>query len=120
MILRICGLSIGGVLLFIELMSGVTVPSVLAIVGLLNLILFGGYLMRRNKAEPVRTFVTPISIVTGNGFTSFDPQSSRFCKANRLNFDCFTKEEAESWLQNEPNFAKRIVTALESDIKRRR
>jgi hypothetical protein len=105
-ILWTCGLSIGVVLLLIEMMSGVTVPSVLAIVGLLTFIAFGDYLVRRNTAEPVPTFVTPMPIVTGNNVTSIDPQSSGFCKANRLNFDCFTKEEAESWLKNEPNFAK--------------
>ena len=106
--LWICGLTLGVVLLFVEMMSGVIVPSLLAIVGFLTFIAFGDYLIRRNKAEPVSTFVTPMPIVTGNNPT-FNPQSSRFCNANRLNFACFTKKEAESWLKNEPNFTKRIV-----------
>ena len=106
-ILWICGLSIGVVLLFIEMISGVILPSLLAIVGFLTFAAFGDYLIRRNKAE-VPTFVAPMPIVTENNST-FKPQSSRFCNANRLNFDCFTKEEAESWLKNEPNFTKRIV-----------
>jgi len=105
-ILWICGLSIGVVLLFNEIFIGVIVPSLLGIVGFLSFIAFGDYLMRRNKTEPVPTF--PMPIVAGNNFT-FDLQSSTFCNANRLNFDCFTKEEAESWLKNEPNFTKRIV-----------
>lgn len=107
-ILWICGLSIGVVLLFIEMMSEVTVPSLLAIVGFLTFIAFGDYLIRRNRAGPVPTFVTPMPIVTGNN-CKFNPQSSRSCYANRLDFDCFTKEEAESWLKNEPNFTKPIV-----------
>lgn len=106
--LWICGLSIGVILLFIEMMSGVIVPSLLAIVGFLTFSAFGDYLIRRTKTEPVPTFVTPMPIVTGNKFT-FNPQSSGFCNVNRLNIDCFTKEEAESWLKNEPNFTKRIL-----------
>jgi len=106
--LWICGLSIGVVLLCIEMMSGVIVSSLLAIIGFLTFVAFGDYLIRRNRAEPVPTFVTPMPIVTGNNCT-FNPQSSRFCNANRLSFDCFTEEEAESWLKNEPNFTKRIV-----------
>ena len=105
-ILWTCGLGITVILLFVEVMSGVTVPSTLAIVGFLTFMAFGDYLIRRNKAEPVPTFVIPMPIATGNNFASFDPQSSGFCNANRLNFDCFTKEEAESWLKNEPNFTK--------------
>jgi hypothetical protein len=106
--LWICGLGIGVVLLFFEIMSGVILPSLLAIVGFLTFIAFGDYSIR-NKAEPVlSTFVTPMPIATGNNFT-FNPQSSRFCNPNRLNFDCFTKEEAESWWKNEPNFTNQIV-----------
>jgi len=106
--LWICGLTLGVVVLFIEMMSGVILPSLLVIVGFLTFVAFGDYLIRRNKAEPVSTFVTPMPIMTGNSST-FNPQSSRFCNANRLSFDCFTKREAESWLKNEPNFKKRIV-----------
>ena len=121
MILWICVLNIGVVLLFIETMSGVTVPSVIAIVGFLTFIAFGDYLRRRNEAVPLPTFYTVLPIVTGSNFMSFNPQSSTLRNANRLNFDCFTKEEAESWLKNEPNFTKRIVTGLEFDfIKHRR
>jgi len=107
-ILWICGLSLGVVLLSLEMISGVIVPSVLAIVGFLAFIAFGDYSIR-NTAEPVHsTLVTPMLIGTGNNCT-FNPQSSRLLNANRLNFGCFTMEEAESWLKNEPNFTKRIV-----------
>lgn len=115
-ILWTCVVSIGAVLLFIEMISGVTIPSVIAIVGFLTLIAFDDYSIRRNEAEAVPTFVTPLPIVTGRNFTSFAPQSSKFSDANRLNFNCFTKDETEFWLKNEPNFKKRIVTGLESDF----
>ncbi|HKM78111.1 MAG TPA: hypothetical protein VJZ03_03470 [Candidatus Bathyarchaeia archaeon] len=83
-----CGLSTGVVLLFTE-MSGVTAPSVVAIVGFLTFIAFADYLIRRNKAGPVSIFATPLPIVIGNNCTSFDPQSSRFINATRLNLDNF-------------------------------
>jgi len=119
-ILWICGLSAGAVSLFIETMT-VTVPSLVAVVGLLTLTAFVDHFTRKNEAEPVLAFVTPISVLRRIRIISFDSQSSTFCNASRMNFDCFTNEETASWLKDEPNFNKRIVTPIDLiDFKHRR
>ena len=104
-----CGLSAGVVLLFIETVSGVAVLPIVAIVGILAFSAFGIRLMQ--KSESASRIVLPI------------PKSSSKSSgiyAGRVNFDCFTKEEKVSWLRNEPNFTKRIVTPLDVATSKRR
>jgi len=114
LVLWICGLSAGAVLVFTELTTGVTAPTLGAMVGLLTITAFGDHLIQKNKARTV-----PISPLT-KGFTSFVFRSPRFRKMSRVSFECFTKDERVSWLKNEPNFTKRIATPLNlTDFKHR-
>ena len=115
MMLRICGLSIGGVLLFIETVSGITIPSVLAIVGLLNLVAIGNYLVRKNRPEQAQAFT--VLLPARNRIYSPSSQSPSLRKTNQL---CFTNEERKSWLKNEPNFSKRIATPLGPQATKRK
>ena len=106
LVLWTCVLSAGAILLLIELTSGPSAPTLVAMVTLLPFAAFGDRLMQKNKVAYV-----PMSVVEKNDFTSLGFFKSY--RVSRLRFDCFTKEEKASWLKNEPNFTKRIVTPLD-------
>ena len=113
LVLWTCGLTAGAILLFTELTTGIVVPTLVAMIGLLTLTTFGDHLIQKHRAAPT-------SFVRKN-FTSFEFRSHKLRKSSRLNFDNFTREERMSWLKNEPNFTKRIVAPLDlTDPKHRR
>ena len=95
------------VLLFIETISGLAVLPIVAIVGILVFSAFGIRLMQNSESG----IVAP---------TPSRSEFSGFQRSRRVNFDYFTKEERVSWLRNEPNFTKRIVTPLEMAKSKRR
>ena len=101
-----CGLSAGVVLLFIETISGLAVLPIVVIVGILVFSAFGIRLMQTRESASI----------VGPSRSDF----SGFYRSRRVNFDYFTKEERVSWLRNEPNFMKRIVTPLEMATSKRR
>ena len=113
LVLWTCGLTAGAILLFTELTTGIIVPTLVAMIGLLTLTTFGDHLIQKQKAAPTSS--------ARKNFTSFKFRSHKFRKSSHLNFDNFTREERISWLKNEPNFTKRIVAPLDlTDHKHRR